>query len=75
MFYKRKIAFHIVDRAIKLVDGCEMHDKFTDTLLDAYAASWVQHNGLFKVLYMDGEPGMNNEVAKLELKRLGTELR
>eukprot|EP00974_Lingulodinium_polyedra_P039892 3827971-Lingulodinium_polyedra.AAC.1 len=48
MFYKRKIAFHIIDRAIRLADGCEIPDKYKDTLLDAYAASWVQRNGVFK---------------------------
>eukprot|EP00975_Prorocentrum_lima_P023327 4904478-Prorocentrum_lima.AAC.1 len=75
MFYKRKIAFHVIDRAIRLADGCEIHDKYTDTLLDAYATSWVQRNGPFKVLYMDGESGMHNDAAKAELKRIGTGLR
>ena len=35
MFYKRKIAFHIIDRSIKLGDGCEIPNKDTNTLLDA----------------------------------------
>ena len=75
MFYNRTIAFHIIDRTIRLSDGCEVQDKHTDTLLDAYATSWVQRHGPLEVLYMDGESGLNNEEAKAELKRLGTELR
>ena len=75
MFYKRKIAFHIIDRAIRLSDGCEIENKETQTLLDAYTTTWYQRNGPFKVLYSDGEKGLNNETAKAELKRLGTELR
>ena len=35
MFYKRNIAVHIIDRAIRLSDGCEVQDKHKDTLLDA----------------------------------------
>ena len=45
MFYKRKIAFHIIDRTIRLSDGCEIQDRHKDTLLDAYATSWVQRHG------------------------------
>jgi len=75
MFYKRKIAYHIIDRAIKVSDGCEILDKTSPTLLDAYVTSWVQRFGPFKIPYMDGESGMNNAEAIAELKRLGTELR
>ena len=75
LFYKRHIAFHIIDLAIRLSDGCEIPNKQTDTLLDAYITSWVQRNGAFKVLHMDGETGMNNETAIAELKRLGTQFK
>ena len=67
--------FHIIDRAIRLADGCEIPDKFTATLLNAYTSSWFQRHGPFKVLYSDGEGGLNNAEAIAELKRLGTELR
>ena len=58
LFYKRKIAFRIIDRALRLSDGCEIPNKERDTLLDAYVTSWVQSKGPFKVLYMDGEKGL-----------------
>ena len=75
LFYKRKIAFHIIDRALKLSDGCEIDNKNRDTLLDAYVTAWVQSKGPFKILYMDGEKGLDNDEAKAELQRLGTKLR
>ena len=74
-FYKRHIAFHIIDTAIRLGDGEEIPNKEMSTLLDAYVTSWVQRHGPFTTLYMDGESGMNNDTAKAELKRLGTDLR
>ena len=75
MFYKRSIAFHIIDRALRVSDGCEVADKHTNTLLNAYATTWVQRHGPFQILYSDGELGLNNAEAITELKRLGTELR
>ena len=75
MFYKRSIAFHILDRAIRLSDGCQVSDRFSPTLLNAYATTWVQRQGPFQILYTDGELGLNNKEAIAELKRLGTELR
>jgi len=75
MFYKRFIAFHCIDRAIRLSDGCEIPDKFGTTLLDAYTKTWFKNNGPFAVLYSDGESGLNNPTSIAELKRLGTELR
>ena len=32
LFYKRHIAYHIIDCAIRLSDGCEIHNKETPTL-------------------------------------------
>ena len=75
LFYKRNIAYHMIDCAIRLSDGCEIQNKETATLLDAYVESWYKRNGPFKVLTSDGELGLNNDEAKAELKRLGTELR
>ncbi len=75
MFYKRFIAFHVIDRAIRLSDGCEVKDRFSATLLNAYYTTWVQRNGPFEVLYSDGELGLNNKSSIEELKNLGTELR
>ena len=75
MFYKRKIVFHIIDRAIRLSDGCEMPNKEAVSLLNAYATTWVQRHGPFQILYTDGELGFNNEKSIAELNRLGTELR
>ena len=60
MFYKRKIAFHIIDRTIRLSDGMEVQDKSKESLLQAYVSCWFQRNGPFKILYMDGESGLNN---------------
>ena len=40
MFYKRHIAFHIIDRAIRYADGCEVENKETKTLLEAYTTTW-----------------------------------
>ena len=74
MFYKKSIAFHIIDRALRLSDGCEVTDKETDTLLDAYTTTWIQHHDAFETLYSDGELGLNNDRAKEHLKRLGTHL-
>ena len=74
MFYKRQMAWHIVDECIRLSDGCHIADKTTETLLNAYATTWVQRNGPFKILLSDGELGLNNKTAIDELKRLGTEL-
>ena len=75
MFYKRSIAFHIIDRAIRLSGGSHVTDKTTETLLTAYATTWVHWNGPFELLYSDGELGLNNADAIAELKRLGTQLR
>jgi len=74
-FYKTYIAFHIIDRAIRLSDGKEVPSRHSQHLLDAYATSWVQRNGPFGILYSDGELGLNNEASIAELKRLGTTLR
>jgi len=73
-FYKKHIGFHIIDRAIRLSDGCEVANKETETLLDAYWTTWVQREGGFETLYSDGEMGLNNPTAIAELKRLGTKL-
>ena len=35
MFYKRKIVFHIMDRAIRFAEASEIPDKMEPTLLDA----------------------------------------
>ena len=75
MFYKRQMAWHIIDECIRLSDGCHIPDKECGTLLNAYATTWVQRHGPFQILSSDGEPGLNNETAIAELKRLGTELR
>ena len=75
IFYRDFKAFHIIDRAIRLADGCELENKGTEALLDAYMTSWYQRNGAFKVLYADGEAALNSSEAIDELKRLGTELR
>ena len=74
MFYKRKIGFHCIDRAIRLSSGCELSDKLEASLLDAYHTSWVAHHGPFKILYSDGEGGLTTATAIAHLKRLGTEL-
>jgi len=74
MFYKRFIAFHIIDRAIRISGGCPASDRYSETLLNAYWQSWVQHHGPFQILYSDGELGLNNESSRAELKRLGTTL-
>ena len=75
LFYKRHIAFHIMDRAIRLADGCEIPNKERDTLLEAYTTAWVQRQGPAQVLYSDAEGGFHNDTAKSALQRLGTELR
>ena len=74
MFYKNYIAFHIIDRAIKLSDGEQIHDKSTNTLLDAYTSAWVQRHGPVAILFSGGESGLNNDAARAQLKRLGTDL-
>ena len=66
---------HLLDRAIRLADGCELESKGTDALLEAYMTAWYQRNGAFKVLYADGEAALNSSEAIAELNRLGTELR
>ncbi len=68
MFYKRYIAFHAIDRAIRLSDGCQVTDRHSETRLNAYATTWVQGNGPFKTLYSDGELGLNNPTSTAELK-------
>ena len=75
LFYKRYLAWHIIDRAIKLRDGCQIPNKETCILLDAYVKSWVQGKVPFQFLYVDGEGGLNTDSAKTELQRLGTTLR
>ena len=75
MFYKKHIGFHIIDRAIRLSDGCEVSDKKEPTLLDAYSTVWFQRHGGAKFLYTDGESGLTNETAIERLKSLGTTLR
>jgi hypothetical protein len=74
-FYKRFIGFHVIDRAIRLSDGCQVPDKLSHTLVEAYRTSWVQREGPFQVLYSDGEMGFNNPESIAELKRMGTTLR
>ena len=54
MFYKRHIGFHIIDRAIRLSDGREVIDRHSETILNAYATTWLQRNGPFLILYSDG---------------------
>ena len=61
--------------AIKLGDGCEVPNKSTQSLLDAYTTAWYQRHGPLQILTSDGESGLNNAEAIAELKRLGTELR
>ena len=56
-------------------DGCEVPNKETSTLIDAYAICWYQRNGPFGIFYSDGEKGLDNEEATLEMKRLGTTLK
>ena len=75
MFYKRHIGLRIIDRAIRLSDGCEVPNKFKETLLDAYTTVWFQSHGPFKFSYTDGESGLTNETAVAQLKNLGTTLR
>ena len=75
MFYKRQMAWHVIDECIRLSDGCHIQEKDTQTLLTAYATTWVQRHGPFKILMSDGEPGLNCETARTELKRIGTDLR
>lgn len=75
LFYKRHVAFHIDEMTIKLGDGCEAPNKSTQSLLDAYTTSWYQQHGPLQILSSDGESGLNNDEAKAELNRLGTELR
>ena len=50
MFYKRKIAFHIIDRAIRYGGACQIENKETATLIDAYVTTWVQRQWHFKTL-------------------------
>ena len=52
LFYKKYIAFHIVDRTLRFGDAEDIPDKSTSTLLDAYWSAWVKRNGPFKNLYM-----------------------
>ena len=73
-YYKRHIAFHIMDRAIKFSDGCEIPNKFKEDLMEAYMTTWYQRYGPFKELYTDGEMGWNNSAAIAELEQLGTKL-
>ncbi len=75
MFYKRNIGFHCIDRAIRLSGGCQVPDRYHETLLTAYCTSWFQIHGPFQVLYSDGELGLNNQKTIQELRNLGTELR
>ena len=75
MFHKGDIGFHVIDRAIRLSDGCEVSDQESETILNAYATTWVQRHGPFKILYSDGEKGLDNPSSIAELKRLGTDLR
>ena len=75
MFYKRYIVFHIIDRTIRLSEGCQISNRDAHTLLEAYTTTWYQRHGPFKLLYSDGEKGLDNAQVIDELKRLGTELR
>ena len=73
-FYKKSIGWHIICRAIRFSDGCQIPNKFTKDLLDAYTTVWVSRYGGCKRLYSDGETGYNCAEGKAELSRLGTEL-
>ena len=75
MFYKKYIGFHVIDRAIRLSDGCQVPDRHTETLITAYTTTWYQRNGPFEILYSDGETSLNNEGAIEQLQKLGTTLR
>ena len=75
MFYKKNIGFHIIDRAIRLSDGCQIESKHGHDIINAYVTTWYQRNGPFEVLYTDGESGLVKDDSVKELKRLGTELR
>ena len=73
-FYKKHIVFHIIDRCIRYSNGTDIPNKTKDTLLEAYWDTWARH-GPAKVLYCDGEGGLNNDDAKAQLNSMGTELR
>ena len=47
MFYKRKVVFHIIDRAIRYAEGMEIPDKTEASLLAAYTSTWFQRHGPF----------------------------
>ena len=50
MFYERHIGMHIIDRAIRLSDGCEVPSRHDHVLLNAYATTWGQRQRPFKIL-------------------------
>ena len=75
MFYKSHIAFHCIDRCIRYSAGSVAKGKDSAQLTEAYAKSWCQHWGPFKILYCDGESGIHCPAGEAEMKRLGTTLR
>ena len=63
---------YIIDRAIRLSDGCQIADKSPEEILTGYTTTWYQRNGPCQTLYCDGECGVNNAESIAEFKKLGT---
>ena len=64
MFYKKSLCWHIIDKAIRLSDGCIINDKEKETLFEAYSTVWTQRQGPPIRLVTDGEGGWNNAWSK-----------
>jgi hypothetical protein len=75
LFYKRNLAWHMVDRADRWEAAVQVSDKTTESLCEAIDVCWLQIWGPFKLLVVDGEAGLAAGDALQYLKRKGIEVK
>ena len=75
IFYKDKMAWHMVDKADRFETDIEIHSKSSTELCEAISVSWIAIFGPFQHLVVDGEMGIQSEETVRFLKRHGIEVR
>ena len=63
------MVWHMIDCADRWHAAMEISAKDTNTLCEAIDTTWCQIHGSFKHLVIDGESGVNSDVAKAFLRR------
>ena len=72
LFYKKHMAWHMVDRADRFEAAREIPNKEAPTLQEAIYTTWISIFGPFKTLVTDSESGIISAETVAHLKRQGT---